>query len=722
MKHDYDLKELQTISVRGLQYNIMPRYAYHYVDQDYENFSLDLLDRIVEAGGTSIDIGAHYGIYSLLAAKKSKKVYAFEPVPENFKILEKNIKDNKFSSVIQPINKAVSDKAGKVNFNITWASDSAGFYQHPNAEVIRTIDVEMNSVDNELNNLKDISFIKIDTEGHEVHVLNGLKKTLKDNKQAKLLIEFNPGCLRNAGFESKDLLQKIQDLGYDIFALYEQERYIAQVNAQTSEEDILRGESYLNLLCLPKESWRSTLFLSHNSGIGGAELVLFETVKNLIELKGKFIVPLIVLPGEGPLVEKFRTLPVAIKVLPMGLWVNSNQQEEGAREQTKILNIDALAELTTVYQQFKPQVAQTNSIVIPWGSMVAKSFGVPHVWSIHEYGDLDHGFEFDYGYKESCEFISTNSDVVIVNSKAVQKHVGRFIPQSKMELLYYNAVEPQLSKQKLTSVYSAKAKVKLMVSGRVSPTKCQLDAVKALKLIRDRGHEAELMIMGEIGSDTYLQEINDYCKQHKLTSFVHVIGFKPNPHDYVDMTDIYLMPSNNEAFGRVTVEAMLLGKPVVGSNSGGTTEIVQDGKSGYLYRPHDIESMADKIETLINKKQISSFGENAQVFAQKTFQNNYYKEFAEILYKTKSSPLVMAELRKDLLLGLAGQKTKQTKVVSELKANSQAELQKFSQAYNEVYEAYNQVESRLAAIHSRKSVKLLKKVSKLRPRKTRHRQ
>ena len=212
MKHDYDLKELKKINVRDLRFNIMPRYLYHYTDKEYEEFSLDLLDRLVKKGGTAVDIGAHYGIYSLLAAKKSKKVYAFEPVPENFEILKKNAHDNKMDSIIEPINIAVSDEKGNVEFNITWASDSAGFYEHPNAEVIRKISVETDSIDNRLKKVKDISFIKIDTEGHEIHVLNGMKKTLEQNKQATMLIEFNPECLQNAGSSTRALINKIISL------------------------------------------------------------------------------------------------------------------------------------------------------------------------------------------------------------------------------------------------------------------------------------------------------------------------------------------------------------------------------------------------------------------------------------------------------------------------------------------------------------------------------
>lgn len=720
MKHDYNLDELNTVNVRGLKFNIMPRYTYHYLDNDYEQFSLDLLDSLIDEGSVAIDIGAHYGIYSLLAAKKAKKVYAFEPVPENFAILQKNAQDNHLGH-ITPINKAVSDKEGNVTFNVTWASDSAGFYDHPNAEVIRKIDVQTNSIDNELANVKNVSFIKIDTEGHEIHVLDGLQKTLAANKNAKLLIEFNPQCLLNAGCTSKELLQKIESLGYDIFGVYEQTRYMTRIDVSTPEEDILLGGTYLNLLCLPKGSWLSTVFVAHSTAIGGGEIALLETTRGLLRLKNKFVIPLVIFPGDGPLVDRFRKLPVPIKLISMRWWVNRDTMKPDEQEQIRIVNAQAMTELARVLTQFKPQVVLTNTMVVPWGALAAKAYGIPHIWSIHEFGDLDHRLHFDYGYEQTVKLIDDLSGQIKVNSKAVQKHVGRYLTKHKPELLYLNVGQPSVSSKKPPAVFGKAADIKLVMSGNVMPSKGQLEGVQAVQELRARGHKAELMIMGTHGDKPYVQEIKQYIAQHKLEKYVHIVGYKDNPFDHVDMADMLLVCSDNEAFGLVTVEAMLLGKPVVGANSGATPEIIQDGKTGYLYKSHDIQDLARKIEQFATSKNKKHMAEAAKQHAQKHFQGDYAKAMFDSLDKLarKQHNQPAAGLYADLLTGLQGWQDKHAEELRSLETSSRKELQKFSAEYNKVYEAYNQIEGQLKALNRRKAVRIQHKLDRMRPSKRR---
>lgn len=687
VKDDYNLDELQQIRVRDLKFNIMPRYLYHYTDKEYEELSLNLLDSLVKKDSVALDIGGHYGIYSLLSARNAKKVYAFEPVPENFKVLQTNIEDNDLTDIITPINKAVSDQQGTVDFNVTWASDSAGFYEHPNAEVIRKISVEMCAIDEELKDVKNVSFIKIDTEGHEIHVLEGLKRTLQQNPEAKLLIEFNPECLENAGTTSRKLINKILSLGYDIFALHEDSRYIVRVTEDVTDEDILLGETYLNLLCLPQGSWQAPLISSHSADIGGAELVLFESLQALPETSKKFILPMVILPGHGPLEEKIKKLPVGMKVIQMHGWVNNVDRLDFTERDTHIDNSNAIAEIAEVFKDFRPQVAMTNTLAVPWTAFVAKTFGVPHLWSIHEFGDLDHGFQFDYGYDTTFRFIDQLSDKILVNSAAVMQHIGKHIPSKKIQTSTLFVHEPVLSDKAPKHVYSSKAQIKLVTSGLITTGKGQLEAVKAVKLLREKGKEAELIILGRTGDPAYMTEIETFCKEHALEKYIHILGFKANPFDYVNMADIFVMCSRNEAFGRVTVEAMLLGKPVVGSDSGGTSELIQDGKNGYLYKPGNVNELVDRIIQLTNSPDNLQVTEHTRNALKEKYQNNYYQMVSDLLFGLKTDPL-KAEMRiyQDILSGAADLHRRNQKQALSLTYD----IQKFSDEYNKVYAAYNE--------------------------------
>jgi FkbM family methyltransferase len=245
--HDYNLDQLMEIRVRGLRYLIMPRYKYHYVDNDYEDFSLDVFLQFATAGALVVDVGAHFGIYSLLAARAGANVVAFEPVPENFEVLQRNIALNQLAVTAHQA--AASDRDGLRSFNVAWASDSASFSTHPNAETIARIEVVTRSLDSVLGESR-VDVLKIDTEGHEIDVIRGAAEVLAANPKVKVLVEFGPDCLGSAGYEPEELLGTLLSLGLRPYMIHEDDRALTRIPDSLEWKDQMRGRSYLNLICV----------------------------------------------------------------------------------------------------------------------------------------------------------------------------------------------------------------------------------------------------------------------------------------------------------------------------------------------------------------------------------------------------------------------------------------------------------------------------------------
>ena len=103
--------------------------------------------------------------------------------------------------------------------------------------------------------------------------------------------------------------------------------------------------------------------------------------------------------------------------------------------------------------------------------------------------------------------------------------------------------------------------------------------------------------------------------------------------------DVVLMCSRREAFGRVTVEGMKLGKPVIGTRSGGTPEIVQEGETGFLYAPGDAQELAAKIGHLYANRAVRDLmGATARVCARERFnQQKYGRDVENILRRVVSA-------------------------------------------------------------------------------------
>ena len=97
--------------------------------------------------------------------------------------------------------------------------------------------------------------------------------------------------------------------------------------------------------------------------------------------------------------------------------------------------------------------------------------------------------------------------------------------------------------------------------------------------------------------------------------------------------DVEIVPSNREAFGRVTIEAMFAGMPVIASDSGANPELVQHGRNGLLFQNGDKTDLAEKMSCFIeNRESIEQMGKEAALFAMNSFTAKKNADAIEELY------------------------------------------------------------------------------------------
>ena len=154
--------------------------------------------------------------------------------------------------------------------------------------------------------------------------------------------------------------------------------------------------------------------------------------------------------------------------------------------------------------------------------------------------------------------------------------------------------------------------------------------------LRDMGISAELLMVGETLDQKYHDQLRGLVQRHNLVDRVTFHGHSDAPIALMNSADVVLMCSRREAFGRVTVEGMKLGKPVIGTKSGGTTEIIEDGRTGLLYEPGQAEELAKRISFLHRyPSERDSLGLAARASADERFSRQEYgKNIANVIRAT----------------------------------------------------------------------------------------
>lgn len=248
--NDYDLTQLIETDQGDFKMLVPLRYVPHYLLSNYEPFSSKIIRAFLGNGSMFVDIGTHLGYYCLLAlsCKENVNVIGFEPVDINYGITRKNIQLNKFKN-FRIYNFAASNESTRKKFLLSEAAGESGFYNNHLAPVIKEVEVETIIPDDILQGQK-VDFIKIDVEGHEIKVLEGLKKTFAKNKFLRLLIEYNPNALKNGNTSGEKLLKALMGLGFTVYFVDEEKERLMLYDKKQKNWKALARLQYTNLLCV----------------------------------------------------------------------------------------------------------------------------------------------------------------------------------------------------------------------------------------------------------------------------------------------------------------------------------------------------------------------------------------------------------------------------------------------------------------------------------------
>ncbi len=208
-------------TVNGVKLKLPAKYI-RYFPSTYEHDNFAFMKSCCREGATVLDIGAHIGLFSAIAARvtgEQGRVYAFEPAPATFPVLEQTIRINQLGNRICAVNQAMGGEVGSITFYVSddEADNSNSLVAYKQDRKLNGVEVQMNTVDHfaDSMHLERIDFIKIDVEGAEYDTLLGARRILATHRPCCILA-IHPEPIEKKGDSLEAIYDLLVELNYAI--------------------------------------------------------------------------------------------------------------------------------------------------------------------------------------------------------------------------------------------------------------------------------------------------------------------------------------------------------------------------------------------------------------------------------------------------------------------------------------------------------------------------
>lgn len=361
---------------------------------------------------------------------------------------------------------------------------------------------------------------------------------------------------------------------------------------------------------------RILLMASDNNKTSGAFLCLVELCD---QLQKKGIAVAAVLPQYGTGEELLIQKKIPYRFIPSKDWGFEIVKEHNYLEKLRFLagilsNRKAKGELVNLIQSQEISLVHCNTSYTYIGALAAKQCGLPYVWHIREHME-QMGYRMFFPSK-ALKLIQ-GADQIITVSEYIRNVMG--LAEAGQTKVIYDAVDDKGILKRHKKLFEDEI-VRMIAVGVLIPYKRQKELIESCNILKERNIENfRLQIVGK-GTKSYTDELKELVNKYHLEEQVEFYGLSSNVFELYNQADIAFTCCATEAYGRVTIEALLSGCLVIGVNAGATLELIVDGETGYLYESGSVQALAEKIIYAINNPMLSrEIADNGQEYARKTY-------------------------------------------------------------------------------------------------------
>jgi len=372
----------------------------------------------------------------------------------------------------------------------------------------------------------------------------------------------------------------------------------------------------------PKESEaKNILYLEGGTGFGGSGNSLFGLLKNID--KNKFN-PLVVTFNDGPQFQKIHNL--GIKMIKLNLNETEPEDKNGILSYLKfgfdfLFNILPISlKLIRIIKKNKIDLVHINTNIISGipAILASKITRIPCICHIRQ----------TRGLIKREVFLTRWIDKFIVLNKDAKEILKKDIPKERLSLIYdgINLKEFEIGEDRKTELkkeFNLDKSPFVGIVGRLVEGKGYDDFIKSAEIIIKQKPDVKFVIVGSDPTKEKIieNELRDLVDRLDLNSHIIFTGWRNDISALISTFDILVQSSSfPEGFGLTCIEAMALAKPVVATNIPGPSEIVVDGKTGFLVPPKNPSALAEAILKLLNNAVLAKkIGESGRKRAEELF-------------------------------------------------------------------------------------------------------
>jgi D-inositol-3-phosphate glycosyltransferase len=346
----------------------------------------------------------------------------------------------------------------------------------------------------------------------------------------------------------------------------------------------------------------NVLVFTHDLGVGGAQLYLAEVLMRLSFFPATAIT--VVAPSDGPLRGQLEDHGIQVHVTAGYAGDDSERYES------------RLAELAAWAAPQGFDVVFVNTMMAFPGVEVAELLGLPSVWSIHESFDLDAFWVEAYPdpvpahirARGAAALRSVSAALFVAGATrdqyAVHGDPGRFLTLPYgIEFDFIDRFRAGFDRAATRRELGLPADATVVLClGMIEARKAQAPLAMAFGEVADQHPDAVLALVGALDESwrgPYAAGLRERVARSGLSSRVSVRPLDADPFRWHGAADVLVCPSDVESLPRVVVEAMAFETPVVASNVFGHPDVIEDGRTGWLFEPRDVASLAAGLDRVL---------------------------------------------------------------------------------------------------------------------------